>query len=113
MEQLPTEIVHRILEYNGMVKCRNGKYIYQISPDDTRYKMLQTIPKIVPNVIGWCISLKTIVTSYGRKNIYFNKFLSSYSDDVSLVFTNTSDTSSYYKFIKEGYCYHWIIYHLR
>jgi hypothetical protein len=44
MNLLPSEIVHRILEYDGRIKYRNGKYMNQIDPDDYRYHLLRKIP---------------------------------------------------------------------
>ena len=43
---LPLEIVHRILEYDGKIKYRHGKYMNQIAQDDVRYKMLKQMPQI-------------------------------------------------------------------
>ena len=43
MNQLPLEIVHRILEYDGRIKCRHGKYMNQICKDDHRYHLLRKI----------------------------------------------------------------------
>jgi len=43
MNQLPLEIVHRILEYDGRIKYRNGKYMNQIAQDDYRYHLLRKI----------------------------------------------------------------------
>ena len=34
MNLLPLEIVYRILEYDGRIKYRNGKYMNQIASDD-------------------------------------------------------------------------------
>ena len=45
MVLLPLEIVHRILEYDGRIKYRHGKYMNQIAQDDDRYKVLQTMPR--------------------------------------------------------------------
>ena len=42
---LPKEVCFIILEFCGMVKNRNGKYIRQISKTDVRYSLLQSIPK--------------------------------------------------------------------
>lgn len=46
IQSFPEEIIHHILSYDGRVKMRNGKYMYQINKDDARYKLLQTIPMI-------------------------------------------------------------------
>ena len=45
METLPMEIVNEILEYEGRIKYRNGKYINQIHKYDDRYYILLTIQK--------------------------------------------------------------------
>ena len=42
---LPIDIIYRILVYTGIVKYRNGKYIYQIPKTDNRYNLLDTIPR--------------------------------------------------------------------
>ncbi len=46
LTNIPLELYYRILEYEGSVKLRNGKYIKQISKDDNRYKMLKNIVKL-------------------------------------------------------------------
>jgi len=51
MALLPPEIIHRILEYDGRIKYRNGKYMDQIPRDDYRYALLETIPKLFPNYL--------------------------------------------------------------
>ena len=43
MNQFPLEIVHRILEYDGRIKYRHGKYMNQICKDDYRYHLLRKI----------------------------------------------------------------------
>lgn len=42
---LPIDIINRILLYTGIVKYRNGKYMYQIPNTDNRYNLLDTIPR--------------------------------------------------------------------
>lgn len=43
--KLPIEIIYHILRYTGIIKYRNGKYIYQILEGDKRYELLKTIPR--------------------------------------------------------------------
>lgn len=45
MIQFPIDIVHHILSYIESIKLRNGKYMSQISKNDTRYEMLKNIKK--------------------------------------------------------------------
>ena len=54
MNLLPLEIVHRILEY------RNGKYVNQIAPEDSRYEILKTLPKIEYDGWTWDMIINTI-----------------------------------------------------
>ena len=39
MNLLPLELIHRILEYDGRIKHRHGKYMNQICKDDYRYHL--------------------------------------------------------------------------
>lgn len=44
---LPTELAHRIAEFTGCFKLRKGVIVQQITKDDPRRRILNTIPKIV------------------------------------------------------------------
>jgi hypothetical protein len=72
MNLLPQEIVNRILEYDGRIKYRHGKYVNQIAPDDERYKMLLTIPIIHLDNSFWFMMLVSCKTNkiYCRKHIF-------------------------------------------
>ena len=56
MNRFPQEIVHRILEYDGRIKYRHGKYINQFARDDVRYRLFDTIPvpKYYSGIDGFC-----------------------------------------------------------
>ena len=42
-EQLPKELLHLILSYDGTIKYRNGMYMNQWSKTDPRYQLLRTL----------------------------------------------------------------------
>ena len=67
MNLLPLEIVHRILEYDGRIKYRHGKYMNQIAQDDDRYQMLQGIPQFHSNKSSeWSSSLHLLYKTFSR-----------------------------------------------
>ena len=114
MNNLPLDIIYRILEYSGIVKNRNGKYMNQISHHDSRYKILENINviRILPKCTGgWILNLKPINNSGYEKTIWFNKFMCSYSNDEPLISNNIDEFMRYYNFSQQGYCYCWTIYH--
>ena len=97
MNLLPLEIVHRILEYDGRMKYRHGKYMNQIAQDDDRYKMLQTLPQIDSNNSDFMSSHKN--------NFHIYKYTSSlYSYEKPLTNIIIRDTARYYYFIKDSIC---------
>jgi hypothetical protein len=44
-QNLPSEIVRIILEYDGKIAYRTGKYIDRIPKNDKRYRLIRKIPK--------------------------------------------------------------------
>lgn len=95
MEYLPREIINIILEYTGVIKYRNGKYMNQILRDDIRYHMIKTISKPIESHIpgGFYCSLH---------------FSSGYDVDWSILFQNQNFVT--YRFItrsREAYYLRW------
>ena len=118
MEQFPLEIVHRILDYDGRIKCRNGKFMNQISTEDDRYCMLQNMPKLIPNRYqGWDITIFTKTHSiYVKKHLvwysaYVDKDVVWVSGTKTPVFFLQDEKSlCYYCFTHSGFCYKWKIF---
>jgi hypothetical protein len=107
MNLLPLEIVHRILEYEGRIKYRHGKYMNQISQDDDRYKMLLTVPKIETCYHHY---LYMTITGNGNK-IYCEKNVSPYllKELIMIkIYSDTGKVSYCYKY--QGFHYYFIIY---
>jgi hypothetical protein len=49
---LPKELIHIILEYDGRIKYKKGKYVNIIHKHDTRYDMIQPIIDKKMKIIG-------------------------------------------------------------
>jgi hypothetical protein len=110
MNQLPLEIVNRILEYDGRIKYRHGKYMNQIAQDDYRYQMLQQMPQIEPyyNHRFWYMSIP-----HRQNKIHCVKHIYSYLDLVNepILFESYSDTNVVrYYFYNQGFYYKFTIY---
>ena len=106
---LPIEVIHRILEYDGRVKYRNGKYINQISRNDERYELLKTITppfvdiRFVPH--GY--------VHYGyvaRYSFRIEKLGCPYTSDNPLTMTDIGDEVRQYGYIQDDICYTWGFY---
>ena len=112
MNLLPLELIYLILEYDGRIKYRNGKYMNQIAPDDDRYKMLfLTMPKIrlfYHNFYYMTISdsrNKNINVIYCEKHMKFEL-----GEEVSLIYTYSNTRYVRYIYNNQGFQYRLTIY---
>jgi hypothetical protein len=117
MNIIPREIIHIILEYDGRITYRNGKYMNKISDDDVRYEMLRNMPKIIPNQ---CNGLYITIIS-PNKIIYIEKHAIWYSFYIDkdivwcqtkedpYIITTIDNTVCYYCFGQQDICYKWSI----
>jgi len=59
-QNLPRDIMHLILKFDGSIVYRKGQYIPRISPADPRYDMLLTqrpLPQIMPSGLDEIIDI--------------------------------------------------------
>jgi hypothetical protein len=64
METFPKELINIIIEYDGRIKYRNGKYINVIHPHDTRYDLLTPIIEKKIHILTTVMPLGTYVPSH-------------------------------------------------
>jgi hypothetical protein len=113
MNRLPQEIVHRILEYDGRIKYRHGKYMNQISKNDDRYQMLLPVHKIHQCIDNDYFLYVTVSDSSNRNRIiiYREKHIAFNSCEELLlidIYSNTSCVLYIYK--NQGFKYILTIY---
>jgi len=112
MNRFPLEIVNRILEYDGRIKYRHGKYMNKIAPDDDRYKMLfQTMPKI--RLFYHNFYYMTISDSRNKNiNVIYCEKHNNYGlgEEVSLVNTYSDTRYVTYIYKNQGFQYRLTIY---
>ena len=113
MNQFPLEIVHRILEYDGRIKYRNGKYMNQIAQDDDRYQMLQPIPKTHSFIDNHNFFYMRVSDSRNRNRIIIHRekhFKSSLCEKLSLIDTYSNTRYVQYIYYNQGFQYWLTIY---
>ena len=109
MNRFPFEIVHRILEYDGRIKYRHGKYMNRIAQDDDRYKMLQGIPQY-HSITSSDGSFSQMILL--NNAIFFTKhFHASFTGEKPIIERRNGRMSSSYIYTKDGISCCWTIRH--
>ena len=120
--KLPQSIVDIILEYDGRIHNRSGKYIDRIHKNDHRYHLLSTLPKIVFShefYTNWYIKfsnkqfvLQKFVGYYPEYHSEFGEHikLNDYHDNITRIYSYIVINGDRYEFIKYGdySWYNWI-----
>lgn len=94
-QHLPRELINKVLEYDGSVRFRKGKYMNQIKHDDDRIQYLREhFQKIMPPVVVLCedtrflIDIEFLTTKYNmfvqkkEENIVYSFFKISIDDGI-------------------------------
>ena len=73
-QHIPNDIVKILLQFDGRIKYRNGRYIDIIAYDDERYAMLDKVVKKKLEVYRDSNKDRPLLFNYFVHYIYFNKF---------------------------------------
>ena len=112
---LPIEIIDHILQYDGRIKYRNGKFMNQLAPRPELEKRLNAIPPKYQyfsgkpecfwnNIVEFYVYVKPL--SVTKMILEYNNYFSSYNDNG--VDHNTVITYLFYckPAYREMYCLH-------
>ena len=113
MNLLPLDIIHRILEYDGRIKYRHGKYMNQIAQDDDRYQMLLPVHKIHQCIDNDYFLYMTVSDSRNRNRIiiYREKHIAfNLCEELSLIDTYCNASCVLYIYKNQGFQYILTIY---
>jgi hypothetical protein len=75
---LPFDVVKKILEYDGSMKYRHGRFMTQIPKTDLRYPILRTIPRKLVTKYGTSLvelSIKDSLIVFDESYIGLNEVI--------------------------------------
>ena len=101
--KIPKDLIHMILEYDGTIKYRNGKYINRISSNDDRYDILQRIPKINTHYHN-----NYFISIYNRKFFLIKKKDGAFITATAVELLETN--SNKHVFSHDGFYYKWSLF---
>jgi hypothetical protein len=114
-QNLPIELINKIINYTDVVAFRNGKYINRILKTDARYTMLKNLVK--PVKLGKRVLINLINYSYEEPTGYFIEYVFDKFPKVNIYYTTINKYNEYinhsvFKLIKDsnGICREYVKY---